>query len=112
MGLPGSICIAGNCQIRPLANWLRSSLPSAQISVLEPYHLLANNEQIEAWLEECRTADCILEIPVTNGYRQLSLLGTDQWWSEFGARLALFPNLHSDVLSHSMVMKKIKRASQ
>ena len=65
---PPSICVAGNCQIQPMAEWLEESFPFSQIRCLEPYHLIEQQSTIDRWIKDTRSADIIFMIPVKEGF--------------------------------------------
>lgn len=66
--MPPSICIAGNCQIQAISEWLEESFPFSQIKCLEPYHLIEHQSTIDNWMEDIKSADMIFMIPVKEGF--------------------------------------------
>lgn len=66
--IPPLICIAGNCQIQPITEWLKESFPFSEIKCLEPYHLIEHQSTIDQWLEDIKKADIIFMIPVNEGF--------------------------------------------
>ena len=53
--MPPSICIAGNCQIQAISEWLEESFPFSQIKCLEPYHLIEHQSTIDNWMEDIKS---------------------------------------------------------
>jgi hypothetical protein len=90
------ICLAGNCQVEALEAWIKLNLPTATLTTLAPYHLLTSHTEIEDWLQQCKSADHILAIPLQEGYREFEQLGSNSFRSMFGNKLYFYPNLYSD----------------
>jgi len=90
------ICLAGNCQVETLESWMKLNMPSAKITTLAPYHLLNSNTEIEDWLQQCKSADYIMAIPIQEGYRNFEKLGSNVFRSMFGKRLYFYPNLYGE----------------
>lgn len=65
---PPSICIAGNCQILPITEWLQESFPFSKLKCLETYHLIEHQSTIDSWLADAKNADIIFMIPVKEGF--------------------------------------------
>ena len=65
---PPLICIAGNCQIQPITEWLAESFPFSEIKCLEPYHLIEHQSTIDQWFEDIKKADIVFMIPVNEGF--------------------------------------------
>ena len=52
--IPPLICIAGNCQIQPITEWLAESFPFSEIKCLEPYHLIEHQLTIDQWFKDIK----------------------------------------------------------
>ena len=70
--LPGrdylTFCVAGNCQVSPMTQWLSSCFPYSQIHKLAPYHVIEKQSEIDQWINKARCADFVLMIPVRDSY--------------------------------------------
>lgn len=62
-------CIAGNCQVFPLKQWIRYSFPFSKIYVLTPYHLIQRQAEIDLWVDRAQSADFVMMIPVAESFR-------------------------------------------
>jgi len=90
------IGLAGNCQVIALQAWLKSNLPEARLSLLPPYHMLSSAATVEDWLARCADADVVLAMPIRDGYKNISILGSTRFKEHFTTRLHFYPNLYSD----------------
>ena len=92
---PPLICIAGNCQIQPIAEWLKKSFPFSQIECLQPYHLIEHQSTINTWLEAAKKADLIFMIPIKDGYNGFNF-GSEQVFQERSQKSLFisYPSFH------------------
>jgi hypothetical protein len=72
------------------------AIPDCKIILLNPYHLITSNAQVDHWIESCRIADFVLAMPVKNRYRDMKSIGTEVFRRRIGCPIHFIPNLYCD----------------
>ena len=92
---PPLICVAGNCQIQPIHEWVQESFPFSEIKCLPPYHLIENQSTINTWAQDAKNADIIFMIPIQEGYNGFKI-GSEQVSKECSQKSLFisYPSFH------------------
>lgn len=90
--------IAGNCQMRPLHEWLALSFPHCKIFALPPYQAIQSQEELDSWMHKAADSDIVMMIPLKSPYRGFEF-GSDFVKSQLhnSQHFINYPSLHLEV---------------